>query len=88
MSTHSTKLDKVSAKIAFLTNELEVKQLEFQTLSVFLDEAALLSMNLRKRNEEMDSDVHLQGLELIKTEVAAVRNQVASLLSVACSSIK
>lgn len=86
VSTHPAELARVKPKVASLTNYLELKKLEPQVLSGSVKEAACLRKELKKvRSEESDFDVPLQNIEVLQSEVPAILDQVASLLSAVCS---
>lgn len=65
-------------------NDLQAKEIEFQTLSRMEDEAARLRGEFKKVLFEVyDIDALLQGLGVRQGKVVAVRGQVAGLLSTA-----
>lgn len=84
--THPAELAKLRAKIVSLKNDLEFKKLELQTFPGLFKEVARLGEEVKKvRTEALAFNVPLQSPEALQTKDAAVRDHVASLLSVANS---
>lgn len=72
-----------------MTSDLDVKELEIQTLPRNISKVARLRENVKKvRTEESDTDALLQSLHVLQAEVTALWDQVANLLSASDSATK
>lgn len=64
--TQPAEFAKHSVRVSSLTNDLENKELQLQTLTVSVGKAARLSdENVKPRTEAFDTDVHLKIFEII-----------------------